>query len=317
MDNLYECLGVDKDASETDIKKAYRKLSLQHHPDKGGDADQFNKITEAYEVLSDSSKRQNYDNDLAGIGRHPFMHPGMHHPGMQHEFADINNIFNAFFGGGGGGMPGFGGGGMGGPGVRIFHNGMPVGGDGGFFRNMHKPQPIIKNIDITLEQSFNGVSVSVEFEKMVFNGDSKTTVNEKINIDIPPSITENEIIVIRDAGHIINNQNGQVHGDVKIVIQIVNNTPFERHGLDVILKKSISLKEALCGFSFDIKHLNGKTLAFNNNGNQTIIKPNYKRVITGLGFTREGNIGNLILEFSIEFPDSLTSEQVAALRNLL
>ena len=120
--------------------------------------------------------------------------------------------------------------------------------------------------------------------------------------------------MIRDAG---NNVNGQISGDIKIVIKIVNSSSFERHGLDVILKKGITLKEALCGFSFEIKHLNGKTLAFNNSGNQTIIKPNYKRVISGLGFTKEGNTGNLILEFSIEFPDSLTPEQVTSLKNIL
>ena len=252
------------------------------------------------------------------------MHPGMH-PGMggHPEFVDMNNIFNAFFGGGGmGGMPGMGG--MGGdmdggfPGVRIFHNGVPMGMGGGgpnmFFRNLQKPPPIIKNIEITLEQSFNGVSVPIEFEKWTMHNDSKMTTHERINIDIPPGITENEIIVIRDAG---NNMNGQISGDIKIVIKIINSSPFERNGLDVILKKTISLKEALCGFSFEIKHLNGKTLAFNNSGNQTIIKPNYKRVITGLGFTKEGNTGNLILEFTIEFPDSLTVDQVTALKNIL
>lgn len=60
--NYYETLGVEKEASSEEIKKAYRKLSMTHHPDKGGDEDKFKQINEAYSVLSDFQKRQAYDN---------------------------------------------------------------------------------------------------------------------------------------------------------------------------------------------------------------------------------------------------------------
>mmetsp|Transcript_6300 Transcript_6300/g.8622 ORF Transcript_6300/g.8622 Transcript_6300/m.8622 type:complete len:101 (+) Transcript_6300:88-390(+) len=58
---FYKLLEVEKNASEGDIKKAYRKLAVKHHPDKGGDPEKFKEITRAYEVLSDSNKRERYD----------------------------------------------------------------------------------------------------------------------------------------------------------------------------------------------------------------------------------------------------------------
>ncbi len=58
---MYEVLGVPRDATDEDIKRAYKKLAMQHHPDKGGDAEQFQKISQAYETLSDPEKRRQLD----------------------------------------------------------------------------------------------------------------------------------------------------------------------------------------------------------------------------------------------------------------
>jgi len=69
--NLYEILGVDKAAEPADIKKAYRALSMEHHPDKGGDEEKFKEINEAYSVLSDPEKRASYDNPMRNMGN-PF-----------------------------------------------------------------------------------------------------------------------------------------------------------------------------------------------------------------------------------------------------
>ena len=81
-------------------------------------------------------------------------------------------------------------------------------------------------------------------------------------------------------------------------------------------KKNITLKESLCGFSLNFKHLNGQNVYLNNNTN-TIIKPTYKKDIPNMGFKRETTTGNLIIEFEVDFPDTLTTEQINTLNRIL
>merc|ERR1719316_2204439 len=88
---FYKLLEVEKNASEPEIKKAYRKMAIKHHPDKGGDPEKFKEITRAYEVLSDAEKRSTYDR---------FGEEGLEDGGGG---GDPSDIFEAFFGGGGGG----------------------------------------------------------------------------------------------------------------------------------------------------------------------------------------------------------------------
>merc|ERR1719511_270193 len=85
---FYKTLDVDKNASEPDIKKAYRKMAVKHHPDKGGDPEKFKEVTHAYEVLSDPQKREKYDK----YGEE----------GLEDGGGDPGDIFQSFFGGGGG-----------------------------------------------------------------------------------------------------------------------------------------------------------------------------------------------------------------------
>merc|ERR1712060_422868 len=84
---FYKLLEVDKNAGDAEIKKAYRKLAVKHHPDKGGDPEKFKEITRAYEVLSDSDKRSKYDR----YGEE----------GLEDGGGDASDIFESFFGGGG------------------------------------------------------------------------------------------------------------------------------------------------------------------------------------------------------------------------
>ena len=139
---------------------------------------------------------------------------------------------------------------------------------------------------------------------------------ETIYINIPKGIDNSDFIVVNDLGNINNN----LKGDIKIGVNVnTDNSIFHRQGLDLIYIKTLTIKEALCGFSFDILHLNGKKLNFENITNPTIIKPNTKRIFPNMGITRENtsNLGNLIIEFELEFPDSLTSEQINGLKNIL
>lgn len=330
MSNPYEVLGVSREAGDDEIKKAYRKMSLQYHPDRNSDEDakgKFQEISSAYETLSRPEKREEYDNQGQHHG-HPFGHPGMQHPG-QEGFGDINHVFNMMFGGGGmpggmnmgGGFPGMGGMHMGGmPGVRIFHGGHPMGGGPGIFFHQHqqqmqKPPPIIRNIEITLEQCYQGMNVPLDIERWVMSeGNIRNIESETIYIQVPAGIHESEFIIIRDRGNVVNDE---LKGDIKVGVQIKNETPFQRHGMDLSFKKTLTLKEALCGFSIEIQHLNGKTLYINNSTNITVIQSNYKKVVPQMGMVKDGNRGNLIIEFDVEFPVTLTKEQIEALKGIL
>jgi DnaJ-class molecular chaperone len=86
--------------------------------------------------------------------------------------------------------------------------------------------------------------------------------------------------------------------------------------LDLIYDKKISLKEALCGFTFEIKFINGKIYTLNNNSGN-IITPEYRKIVPNMGLTRENHTGNLIVVFHVEFPEKLTSEQIKNLNEIL
>lgn len=312
--NLYEALGVSQDANEAEIKKAYRTQSLKCHPDRNPDDDEakgkFQVINEAYETLGDQQKRKQYDHELKfgpqGIpGGFPSGFPGGFPGGMSFqfggmpfahmnsmdEFSDINNIFNMMFNGQ--------------PNVRVFHNGAQF---------HQKPEVIHKHVTITMEQCYSGCSIQVPIERFNIMNNMRSSENETLNINIPKGVDENEILMIENKGHCINNM---VHGDIKLTFQIVNTTEFKRRGMDLVFSKKLSLKDALCGFSFEMNHLNGKKLCVNTKSSPTIIKPNYKKVIPNMGMVRENGTGNMIIEFEIEFPETLTQEQIEALSAVL
>lgn len=309
MSNHYDVLGVSRDAGDMEIKKAYRGLSLKYHPDRNSSeeaTDMIQKVNEAYEILGDKNKRKQYDMELQfGIpGGMPFGHMN----GM-HEMNDINNIFNMMFGGG---MPGFGG--PGGPEIRIFHGGGPSNFHAEFFHNMNaRPEPLQKHLQITIEQSYMGCTLPIEIERTIISNNTKRIESETVYINVPKGIDDNETVTLHERGNIINDRKGEV----RITFRVINNTHFKRSGLDLIYHQKINLKEALCGFSFEIIHLNGKKLCLNNNSNPTVIKPNFKKVVPNLGMNREESVGNMVIDFEIEFPDNLTKEQVETLSNIL
>jgi DnaJ family protein A protein 2 len=164
-----------------------------------------------------------------------------------------------------------------------------------------------------MEQVLSGASVPVEIERWILENGIKVHENETIYVTVPQGIDDNEMIILRDKGNVINEN---VKGDVKIFVKITNETEFKRNGLDLILEKNITLKEALCGFTFEIKYLNGKSYTLNNNkGN--IIPPEYKKIYPNMGLTRGEHKGNMIIHFHIDFPEKLSDEQIAKIAEVL
>jgi DnaJ-class molecular chaperone len=321
-EDFYKILGVDEKSTHDEIKKAYRTLSFKWHPDKNpGDPNatgKFQKISEAYETLGNEQKRQEYDQ----MKTNPFMrmNQGGQNGGMD---VPMDDIFNMFFGGGfpGGGFPG-GGFPPGFPGGGIFPGGMqgfPPGakihvfhGGGTFPQAMQKPTPIVKNITISMEQVLNGGSFPLDIERWIIENGNKVFERETVYIDIPQGVDDGELVLLQDKGNVLNQH---IKGDIKIFVKVNNESIFKRSGLDLILEKNISLKEALCGFTFEIKYLNGKSYTLNNNkGN--VIHPEYRKIYPNMGLTRGEHKGNMIIHFHIDFPESLTEEQINKLNEI-
>lgn len=320
--SYYTVLEVPTTATIDEIKKSYRKLSLKYHPDRNnGQPDmvaKFQQINEAYEVLGDEQKKEEYDmmqNNPFSQGR-----------------GDIDELFSSLFGmnfGGGGPGPRMGQMHMGpmgmhmgpmGPMGGISINGMPFGGGGPgirIFRNgqqVHqKPAPIVKTIVINMNQVLEGAIIPVEIERWIVENDTKMFENETLYVTIPPGVDDNEIILLKDKGNFMDES---CVGDIKLFIKVENKTDYERHGLDLLFHKTITLKESLCGFQFELPYLNDKTFTINNNGGN-VIPAEYKKVIPKLGLTRDDRVGNLIIMFHVQFPEKLSGEQMSAIAGIL
>ena len=325
--SFYNILEVSENANSEEIKKAYRKLSMINHPDKNRNnpdaTAKFQKISEAYETLGDADKKREYDmsrnNPFAKMMGNQF-----HSNGSMDDL--FSNLFGMQFGNQGGMPPGMQHSGMPpgfmqgfmhqGPGsgnsnIRVFHNGMPI-NISGLSNGMQKPTPIIKNIIVSIDKILTGTTIPVDIERWLIQDSNKVFENETIYVTVPQGIDEGEIIVLQNKGNVVNDD---CKGDIKICIKIDNNTEFRRSGLDLLFDKTISVKEALCGFSFELKYITGKTYTITNNSGN-IISNGYKKIIPNMGFSRDHHTGNLIIFFNIKFPEKITDDVMEQLKKL-
>ena len=220
--SLYETLEVSENASESEIKKAYRKLARKYHPDVNKEAsaeEKFKEINSAYEILSDKEKKAQYD-----------MHGDSMFGGQNfHDFSrnagagagNLDDILREMFSQGGG----FGGGGFGGNGFG--GNGF---GGGGF----HQQAP---NLDIE-------TSVTIPFVVSILGGSHSVAVNgDRFDIKIPAGVNSGEKMRVKGKGHA---QGGQA-GDLFLKIIVASNPEYEREGDNLVKSFDVPLYAALFG----------------------------------------------------------------------
>jgi len=253
--DYYKTLGVDKGASLDDIKKAYRKLALKHHPDRNPSdkkraEEKFKDISEAYAVLSDPEKRKQYDEFGTDAFRQKFTQEDIF------RNFDINDILRGFgFGNLGGEFTWQSGGG--GRGARRPYTTQrrtdPFGdlfGEQAFGRReapAEKDQDIDYNLSITLEESVLGVEKKLALQK--------GNKSEEVSVKIPPGISSGK--KLRLAGKGIPGSYGGPAGDLYLNIQVLPHPIFSRDGDDLYVEKTVSFSQACLGATIDVPTLSG------------------------------------------------------------
>ena len=161
-------------------------------------------------------------------------------------------------------------------------------------------------------EAYTGCNKPVEINRYVVKNNKKSYETETLYVQLHKGVDNNECITIKEKGNSINN----ILGDIKIRINLMFDENFSRKGLDLIYNKYLTLDEALCGFSFMLDHINGKSYKINHNG-EYIIQPNHTKEINNMGFQRENDIGKLLIHFKIVFPENLSLEKRKEISNII
>lgn len=255
--NYCKILDIDNNSSIYEIKKAYRKKTLEYYKNNNKNTYSLN---DAYNNLITKINNNNSNNNSNNTNNT--------NNDNNDNNNDIKNIMR---------------------------------------ENNEKNNEIIYDIyinkNITLKESYRGYMIPINIERCKILNNHKFIENETIYVNLPKGIDNNEIIVLEKKGNIINN----IKGDVKVIININETFNFSRSGLDLYYHKNISLKEALCGFKFNIHFLNDENIIINNEkGN--IIHPMTTKIIKNFGMERDNMKGNLIIIFNISYPNFINKE---------
>jgi len=349
-DDYYEILDVGQDASEKEIKKAYRKKAMQYHPDRNPDdpdAEQkFKQAAEAYDVLSDAQKRQRYDR---------YGHAGLGQNGGAAGFQDISDIFSAFndiFGGGGGfgqrsrrsrGRPG--------SDLRItlpltleeIASGVEknikvrkflacetcdgTGADGGLEGENYVMCPKcdgtgeIRQVSQSVFGQFvnvqacprcNGEGRIIENPCDDCEGEGRIEGEETIKINVPPGVMEGNFLTISDAGNA--GLRGGLTGDLRIEIKEKPHDDFIRDGLDIYTDVYVSFPEAAMGTEVEVPTLKGKARLQVDPGTQAgrILRMRER----GIPDLNSNKRGNQMIRVHVWTPESLTDEEMDLLEQI-
>lgn len=299
--DFYAVLGVSKDASQDEIKKAYRKLARTYHPDKNpGDAaaeSKFKEVGEAYAVLSDAEDRKQYDAIRAmGGGGARFSAGGAGGGGFE-------DVFSSMFGGGG--APGgaryqqtsqggfddilsgmFGGGG-----------GSPFGGGGfgGFGRRPQRGADETASTSISLAQAVQGATIQV------------SNHGQRYSAKVPAGVSDGQKIRLRGKGQ--PGQNGGEAGDLLITVTVEKHPVFELDGKNVRMTLPVSFSEAALGAKVSVPTVHGDTVTVkipSGSSSGSTLR------VRGRGVKGKGLPGDMLVTLKIVVPKKLSSEAKAA-----
>jgi curved DNA-binding protein len=293
--DYYKTLGVPKNASQDEIKKAYRKLAVKYHPDKNPNNKQaeekFKEISEANDVLSDTEKRKKYDQfgekwsnyEAASGGGRPGYgpRPGTGYTTMEEE--DLRDLF------GGGGFS------------DIFENIFGERkGKRSYGRQTFKGSDYNAVLEITLEEAYTGIS-----KTFTVNGQTKS-------IKLKPGISNEQVLKLKGQGE--PGIKGP-SGDLYLTIHITKNPFFERKGDDLYTDVNINLYTAVLGGKVEIKTLDGilKTEIPSGTQNDKILRlrgkgmPNYEQPT---------NYGDLYVKVKVEIPTNLSDKEIRLFKEL-
>lgn len=297
-DDFYKTLGVSEDASESDIKKAYRKLSRKYHPDLNPDDKQaekkFKEISEAYDVLSDKKQREEYDQirryGASGMGGFGAGAGGFGGGNGYTTFTtgggagiNIDDLLGGLFGGSAGGsrrrsagftsadFGGMGSGGMGG---------------GGFGGAQHAaPEESTTSTRITLAQAYTGANVTV------FLPDGSHT-----EARIPAGIKDGQKVRLRGKG--------LRGGDLKVTVRVSEDSVYSREGNNLIMRAPVTLAEAVDGAVIEVPLPDASTVKLRLAPGQVGRRLRAK----GRGFKAKGGNGDLMVIPEIVLPTKLSDE---------
>jgi curved DNA-binding protein len=304
--DYYETLGVKKDSSTQDIKKAYRKLAMKYHPDRNkGDKEaeeKFKKISEAYAVLSDPEKRKQYDTFGAS--------------GFQQRYSqedifrgfDLGDILKEF---GLGGMGGFrASGGQGSPfETFFFQSGGPTGGRASY-QTTGRPQPV-KGGDLTYELAVSLNEILSGSEKTIsLRREGKT---ENVSVKIPKGIKAEQ--KLRLAGKGSPSPYGGPPGDLFLIIKEQPHPLFTRDGNNLVTEQHLPFSQACLGTEVTVKSLEGRELKVKVPAG---IQPKAKLRLKGHGLPagKTGGRGDIYVQIAVDVPKKLSKEQENLIKEL-
>jgi DnaJ-class molecular chaperone len=293
--NYYKVLGVREDASQEEIKKAYRRLAKEYHPDsRGGDKaaeEQFKKISEAYSILSDEQRRQQYDLRRQGgfIGSDGFdfqgSSTGSYGVHFGEDMGDIEDVFNNFFSGFGKNST---------PGEDFFNNNMN-------FEDFFRPGAPPRSNGADMEST-----ITIPFEMAINGGDTiiKTGGGKRVKIKIPAGTEDGK--KIRLQGHGTPSHNGGNAGDLYLTIKVSSHPEFERIENDIHSSLYINIAEAVLGTEVQIKTVSGRQVKLKIPAGTSSAKV-FR--LPGMGVKTKTGSGDHYVRIEIDVPWNLSISQ--------